>query len=66
MVVNGEFVPNSDLTVTDANGDRTTARTGDVMEITVDNTDTEYIQNGDNRVYLTINSDEEVYEFGTN
>jgi len=63
MVVNGEFVPNSDLTVTDANGDRTTARTGDVMEITVDNTDTEYIQNGDNRVYLTINSDEEVYEF---
>ena len=63
MVVNGEFVPNSDLIVTDANGDRTTARTGDVMEITVDNTDTEYIQNGDNRVYLTINSDEEVYEF---
>ena len=64
MVVNGDFVPNSDLTVTDANGDRTTARTGDVMEITVDNTDTEYIPDGENnRVYLTINSDEEVYEF---
>ena len=64
MVINGEFVPNDDLTVTDANGGRTTARTGDVMAIEIDNTDSNYIADGnDNRVYLTINSDEEVYEF---
>ena len=65
MVINGEFVPNGDLTVTDANGGQTTARTGDVMQIEVDNTDSNYIQEGDpnNRLYLTINSDEEVYEF---
>jgi len=60
MVLNGDFVSNSEFTVTDANGDRTTARTGDVMAININST---YIDSGDNRLYITINSDEEVYEF---
>ncbi|MFC7043212.1 flagellar protein G [Halonotius sp. GCM10025705] len=60
MVLNGQFVPNSDFTITDANGAKTVARTGDVMAIEIDNS---LVQTGDNRLYLTINSDEEVYEF---
>ena len=60
MVLNGDFVSNSEFTVTDANGDRTTARTGDVMAININST---YVDSGDNRLYITINSDEEVYEF---
>lgn len=63
MVLNGEFVPNSEFTVSDANGDQTTARPGDVMEITIENAN---IESGDNRLYITINSDEEVYEFRNN
>lgn len=62
MVLNGDFIPNSEFTVTDANGDRTTARTGDVMAVEINN-DNNYINNGDNRLYITVNSDEEVYEF---
>ena len=62
MVLNGDFVPNSEFTVTDANGDRTTARTGDVMAIEINN-DNGYVNSGDNRLYITVNSDEEVYEF---
>ena len=60
MVLNGDFVPNSAFTVTDANGGQTTARTGDVMAIEIDS---EHVDPGDNRLYITINSDEEVYEF---
>ena len=60
MVLNGDFVPNSDFTVTDANGGQTTARSGDVIAIEIDDT---YVNSGDNRAYITINSDEEVYEF---
>ena len=60
MVLNGDFVTNSDFTITDANGGQTTARTGDVIEINIDNS---FVDTGDNRLYLTINSDEEVYEF---
>ena len=62
MVLNGDFVPNSEFTVTDANGDRTTARPGDVMAIEINN-DNGYVNSGDNRLYITVNSDEEVYEF---
>ena len=62
MVLNGDFVPNSEFTVTDANGDRTTARPGDVMAIEINN-DNGYVNTGDNRLYITVNSDEEVYEF---
>ena len=62
MVLNGDFIPNSEFTVTDANGDRTTARTGDVMAIEINN-DNGYVNSGDNRLYITVNSDEEVYEF---
>jgi len=60
MVLNGQFVTNSDFTITDANGAKTVARTGDVMAIEIDDS---LVQTGDNRLYLTINSDEEVYEF---
>ena len=62
MVLNGDFVANSEFTVTDANGDRTTARPGDVMAIEINN-DNGYVNTGDNRLYITVNSDEEVYEF---
>jgi Putative archaeal flagellar protein G len=63
MVLNGDFIPNSEFTVTDANGDRTTARTGDVMAIEINN-DNGYVNpNGDNRLFITVNSDEEVYKF---
>jgi len=62
MVLNGDFIPNSEFTVTDANGDRTTARTGDVMAIEINN-DNGYVNSGYNRLYITVNSDEEVYEF---
>jgi flagellar protein FlaG len=60
MVLNGDFVTNSDFTITDANGGQTTARTGDVMAIEIDDS---FVDPGDNRLYLTINSDEEVYAF---
>lgn len=60
MVLNGQFVTNSDFTITDANGGETVARTGDVMAINIDDN---LVQPDDNRLYLTINSDEEVYEF---
>jgi len=60
MVLNGQFVTNSDFTITDANGGETVARTGDVMAIEIDSS---LVQPGDNRVYLTINSDEEIYAF---
>jgi flagellar protein FlaG len=60
MVLNGQFVTNSDFTITDANGGKTVARTGDVMAIEIDSS---LVQSGDNRLFLTINSDEEVYVF---
>ena len=60
MVLNGQFVTNSDFTITDANGEKTVARTGDVMAIEIDSS---LVQSGDNRLFLTINSDEEVYAF---
>jgi len=60
MVLNGQFVTNSDFTITDANGGKTVARTGDVMAIEIDSS---LVQSGDNRLFLTINSDEEVYAF---
>jgi len=60
MVLNGQFVTNSDFTITDANGGKTVARTGDVIAIEIDSS---LVQSGDNRLYLTINSDEEVYVF---
>jgi len=52
MVLNGQFVTNSDFTITDANGGKTVARTGDVMAIEIDSS---LVQSGDNRLFLTIN-----------
>ncbi|ESS08471.1 MAG: putative archaeal flagellar protein G [uncultured archaeon A07HN63] len=63
IVFNGQFVQNSDITISDANGNDIEAfREGDVAEIEIQSPD---IASGDNRVFLTVNSDEEVLEFRT-
>jgi flagellar protein FlaG len=61
IVANGDFVPNSDITVTDANNNNLEAfREGDVAEIVIP---AGYIDPDDNRIFLTVNSDEETFEF---
>ena len=61
IVVNGEFVPDSDISVSDANNNNLDAfREGDVAEIEIADS---YFSTGDNRVFLSVNSDEEVLEF---
>lgn len=61
IVFNGQFISNSDISVSDANGNNVEAfREDDVAEIDIQSPD---IQSGDNRVFLTVNSDEEVLEF---
>jgi len=63
IVANGDFVPNSDITVTDANnGGLAVFREGDVAQVNISAT---HIDSGDNRIYLTVNGDEEVFEFRT-
>lgn len=63
IVANGDFVPTSDITVSDANnGGLDVFREGDVAEVVIDQTN---IDSGDNRIYLTVNGDEEVLEFRT-
>ena len=60
VVFNGNFVSNDDLIVQDANGDAAVWDSGTVVNITVTNTT---INNGDNRLLLTVNEDEEAFEF---
>jgi flagellar protein FlaG len=63
IVFNGQFIPNSDISVSDANGNSIEAfREDDVAEIVIQSPD---IPPGDNRVFLTVNSDEEVLQFTT-
>jgi flagellar protein FlaG len=63
IIANGDFVPNSDITVSDANNNGIEAfREGDVAEIVIP---AGYIDSGDNRIFLTVNSDEEVLQFNT-
>jgi len=60
VVYNGEFIGNDDLEIQDANGDEPVWRPGGVVNITVTNTS---IRDGDNRLRLTVNEDEETFEF---
>ena len=65
IIANGDFVPNSDITVSDANNNNLDAfREGDVAEVVIP---ASYIQgpDADNRVLVTVNSDEEVLQFRT-
>jgi len=64
IVFNGEFVASDDTTVTDANNGENGGvwRPGEVIEITISNVEI----NGDgddNRLFLTVNGDEETFEF---
>ena len=62
IVFNGQFVSNGEITMNDANGDANVWRPNDVIEITITNPD---IQSGDNRLLLTVNEDQETFEFTT-
>lgn len=60
IVFNGQFVSNSQFTISDANGEETVWRRDGVVEITVQEPT---VSDGDNRLFLTVNGDEEVFEF---
>jgi flagellar protein FlaG len=65
IIANGDFVPNSDITVSDANNNNLDAfREGDVAEVVIPDS---YIQgpDDDNRILVTVNSDDEVLQFRT-
>ena len=64
IVFNGRFISNSEIdTIRDANSGDEVWRPGEVVEITIaDTTDTD-IQSGTNRLFLTVNEDEETFEF---
>lgn len=62
IVFNGEFIPSSDVTISDPNnGGDSTWRPNEVIAITVDRS----LADGDNRLYLSVNEDEELFEFRT-
>ena len=60
VVFNGQFVSNDDLKIQDANGNAPVWGPDQVVNITVTNTT---IRDGDNRLLLTVNEDEETFEF---
>jgi flagellar protein FlaG len=65
IIANGNFVQDSDITVSDANNNNLDAfREGDVAEVVIP---ASYIQgpDDDNRVLVTVNSDEEVLQVRT-
>ncbi|TQQ81026.1 flagellar protein G [Halonotius terrestris] len=60
VIFNGEFVPNSDISIEDANdASNTVWRNGDVVNVTISNVALET----DNRIFLTVNGDREELEF---
>jgi len=62
IVLNGNFV--AAFEVVDANEEEETVwRPGEVVEITIDDSN---VDSGDNRLFLTVNSDEELFEFNAN
>ncbi|WP_253738807.1 flagellar protein G [Halohasta salina] len=63
VVLNGQFVGNDNIAVDDANGDSNVWRPGDVVAITI--TDDSVDTTGDNRLILTVNEDQETFEFTT-
>jgi len=66
IVLNGNFIGNGDITVEDANDDTSPVwRPGDVVAITIDDSSSVVNTGGDNRLILTVNEDEETFEFTT-
>jgi len=66
IVFNGNFVSNDDTTITDANGGDKVWRSGEVVEITIDRATSQYdFDSGYNRLVLTVNEDQETFEFTT-
>ena len=65
IVFNGQFISNANIDITDANGGDEVWRPGEVVAITiVDNPEMDIdIQSGTNRLHLTVNEDEETFEF---
>ena len=64
IVFNGQFVTNSHTTITDANSGDDVWRPGEVVEITISNAESRYdFGSGTNRLVLTVNEDEETFEF---
>jgi len=66
VVFNGEFVINDNLVIEDANDpEEETWRPNNVVRITIGDEDAEenLIQEEDNRLVLTVNDDEETFEF---
>jgi len=66
VVLNGHFLRSDDFDIEDANDpdEETVWRPGNVIKITITNSDS--INDGDNRLFLTVNGDEELFEFKTN
>lgn len=60
VVFNGQYIGNDDLEIQDANGDANVWRSDQVVNITVTNAD---INDGDNRLQLSVNEDEETFKF---
>lgn len=59
VVFNGEFLGSDRFEVADANGDDTVWRPGGVIRITLDSPELD----NDNRLFLSVNGDEETFEF---
>ena len=70
LVLNGQFLSENQYSVRDANGDDTVWRPGGVIEIEIavegeDANGVELDEQDDNRLFLTVNGDEELFEFRT-
>jgi len=64
VVLNGQFVGNDNIAVEDANNPGSGVwRSGEVVEIVI--TDNSVDTTGDNRLILTVNEDQETFEFTT-
>jgi len=65
IILNGQFLSPDEYSVTDANGDDDIWRPRGVIEIEIDSDSDALESDGDNRLFLTVNSDEELFEFKT-
>ena len=67
LVLNGQFLVggegNGEFTVEDAHNDDDVWRPGNVVQITINEPE---LNDGDNRLFLTVNGDEELFEFHAN
>jgi len=64
VVFNGEFVPDENLVIEDANGNDDIWRPNNVVSITIEEENGDFaVDERDNRLVLTVNDDEETFEF---